>query len=86
VVERQNRENRGGRRGDENPKGEAAIIRINQGRRGVTPKDESQGSARSRSLGKFRILDLQLDQATSLNRIHIGFRLIYVQGNNFIFK
>jgi hypothetical protein len=66
--------------GDENPKGEAAIIRVNQGRRGVTPKDESQGSARSRSLGKFRILNLQLDQV-SLNRIHIGFGLIYVQTN-----
>lgn len=73
MVKRQGRENRGrGRMGDENPKGEAAIIRINQGRRGVTPKDENQGSARSRGLGKFRILDLQLDQATILNRIHIG--------------
>ena len=71
--------------GGENPKGEAAIIRINQGRRGVTPEDENQGSARSRGLGKFRIIDLQLDQATRLNRIHIGFGLMYVQ-DSFMFN
>lgn len=29
--------------GDENPGGEAAIIRINQGRRGVTPKKREPG-------------------------------------------